>query len=49
MVLRSDGGSQFSSDMAEALKYFLEHLVVVLYHPEGNSMAERDEGGMSSP
>ena len=42
-VLRSDGGSQFSSDMAERLKYLLkyQHIITVPYHPQGNSIAER--------
>jgi UDP-N-acetylglucosamine 2-epimerase len=32
-----------SSDMAERLKYLLkyQHLIIVPYHPKGNSMAER--------
>ena len=38
-ILRSDGESQFSSDMAERLKY--QHLIIVPYYPQGNSMAER--------
>ena len=40
-ILRSDGGSQFSSDMAERLKFLLkyQHLIIVPYHPQGNSMA----------
>ena len=40
-VLRSDGGSQLSSDMAERLKYLLkyEHLIIGPYHPQVNSMA----------
>ena len=49
-VLKSDGGSQFSSNMGDTLKYLLkyEHLVVVPYHPQGISMAERRiEGGIS--
>ena len=41
-VLRSDGGSQFSSD-TDRLKYLLkcEHLIIVPYYPQGNSVAER--------
>ena len=42
-TLRSDGGSQFTSNMAEAIKDMLkyQHIVVVPYHPQANSMAER--------
>jgi hypothetical protein len=42
-ILRSDGGSQFSSDMAERLKYLLkyQHLIIVPYHPQGNSVGWR--------
>ena len=40
-ILRSD--TQFALDMAERLKYLLkyQHLIIVPYHPQGNSMAER--------
>jgi len=42
-IFRSDGESQFSSDMVERLKYLLkyQHLIIIPYHPHGNSMAER--------
>ena len=42
-ILRSDGGSQFSSDMAERLKYLLkyQYLIIIAYHSQGNSMSER--------
>ena len=41
-TLRSDGGSQFTSNMAQALKDLLkyQHIVVIPYHPQANSMAE---------
>jgi len=40
---RSDGGSQFTSNMTQALKDILKYqrIVVVPYHPQENSMAER--------
>ena len=36
------GGSQFSSDMVERLKYLLKyrHLIIFPYHSQGDSMAE---------
>ena len=42
-TLRSDGGSHFNSNMAQALKDLLkyQYIVVVPYHPQANSMAER--------
>ena len=42
-TLRSDGGSQFTSNMTQALKDILnyQHIVLVVYHPQTNSMAER--------
>ena len=42
-TLRSDGGSQSTSNMVRALKDILkyQHIIVVLYHPQANSMAER--------
>ena len=49
-VLRSDRGSQFTSDIAEIRKYLLkyEQLVVVPYHRQGNSyFTASDAGGRS--
>jgi len=41
-TLRRDGRSQFTSNMAQALKDILkyQHIVVVAYYPQKNSMAE---------
>ena len=41
--IRSDGGSQFTSKMAEYIRSLLhyDHLVVVAYHPEANGIVER--------
>ena len=40
-TLRSDVGSQFTSNMAQQLKDLLkyQHIVVVPYHPQANLMA----------
>ena len=48
-TLRSEGGSQFTSNMAQALKDILKclYIVFVPYHPQANSMA--DEGGVDTP
>ena len=42
-ILRSDEGSKFISYMTERLKYLLkyQYLIIVPYHPQGNSMVER--------
>jgi hypothetical protein len=42
-TIRSDRGSQFTSNMAQALKNLLkyQHIVVVAYHPQSNSLAKR--------
>ena len=42
-TLRSDGGSQFTSNMAQAVKdiFKYQHIVVVPYHHQANSMTER--------
>jgi len=41
--LRSDGGYQCTSNMVQSLKDIIkyQHIVVVPYHPQANSMAER--------
>jgi transposase InsO family protein len=41
--IRSDGGSQFTSNLAQELRIVLgfDHLVVIPYHPQANSLVER--------